>query len=154
MLPDYSSLGDDPEIICIRLMLPKPSGLKVSPISIDGIKVCIPKQLEVPNMNMFLYTRSWLYLELCDNTHLRGFYRWRAKEKSIKNQQIMKFAIDMRHDPPVWDITCSEPSLPHWSDAPDPKVDLTGRNIVFDGLRGRLCYDDPKVDQIVVVEIE
>jgi hypothetical protein len=155
-LIDYTTqLEKDLKITCVHLVLPQPRGDEVSLISVDDMpmnNIKIPKQ----GLATHRYTAHSQYLDVCDGTQLRGFCRAKPKQEffePIEIQHVMKFLIDTRQDP--WAITWSEIAPAEWKDAADPEVDTTGRSIVFDGLRGRLCYVHPEVEgEAVVVEIE
>jgi len=133
----------------IDLTLPKPSGLEVLPMTVGmhNISLNIPTQERI---------RCFQYLDLCDGRLLRGFYGGKPLG-GLYQRHVMKFAIDVSQD--RWDFSHSPAQMLateyEWSDVADPAVDAIGRDIVFDGLRGRLCYVDREIkDQIVVVDVE
>ncbi|KAF8549631.1 hypothetical protein OG21DRAFT_567285 [Imleria badia] len=135
------------KITCIDLILPKPSGSKVTRMTIhDGPVIHVREEC----------TAHSPYVDVWGHTQLRGFYRIIPNQHSIdpmENQHVMKFTADMRQDPCA--VSCSQMAPAEWSEAADPKVDMTGTEIRFDGLRERLCYVHPQVEhEIVVVEIE
>ena len=134
-------------VTCIDLILPKSSGPKVLPMTVDIHHISIPKE----GVKTSCYVDSFQYLELCDDRLLRGFYMERHDVDDHSQKIIMKFTIDTSQDPLA--ITCGQMMRTEWSDIADPGFNLGG--IVFDGVRGRLCYADSKIkDQIVVVDIE
>lgn len=148
-LLDHSSSLSGFQIICIDLMLGKPSGLAVSDMTIYyrpkiGIQIAGG------------YKEFALHVDVCDETQLRGLYWGGRKGKSVnpnEDQHVMKFTIDIRRNP--WAVKYSQmvPADRHGTLA--LKAGFIWKNIKFDGLRGRLCYADPEVeDEIVVVEIE
>ncbi|KAF8549628.1 hypothetical protein OG21DRAFT_1500313 [Imleria badia] len=174
-LADHGSSLADFKIVCYELMLLKPSGLEVSEVTICN-RPAISVQIEGD------YTECAFHVDVCGDMQLRGFYLGRRKGNSAdpngnrhvmksrgfywgqrkgksvnlnESQDVMKFTIDMRRDP--WAVVCSQIAPAEWGDAVALKAGSTWRRyyIVFDGLRGRLCYVDPaSKDTIVVVEIE
>ena len=174
-LVDHASSLSYFNIICYDLMLPKDSGLgSVSEMTVVNRPV-IRVQIEGD------YTESSLHVDVCDDMRLRGFYCARSKVKLVvpnetrhdkkskgsrsgkrkgrsvsvyQHRYVMKFTIDMRQDP--WAVVCSQMAPAEWHDAVALRaVPIWRRNIVFDGLGGRLCYVDPACkDNIIVVGIE
>ena len=146
---EYYNSRFDLKVTRIDLTLPK-SGLEILPMTVG-----------VRNTRLSILTRARIkcfqYIDLCDDDKLlRGFYGGKPIE-GLYNQHIMKFAIDVSQDRWVFSHSPAQiaPTECQWSDAADPAVDAIGRNIVFDGLRGRLCYVDREIkDQIVVVDVE
>lgn len=136
------------KIKSIDLMLPKTSDLEVARMTIHDGPV-IPAQIEE------VYSEYSQCVDVCDDTQSRGFCTVRPEEdlmKSIENQHIIKFTTKMSQD--LCSVTYSQMAPVKWSDAEDSE-DVAASSIVFDGLRGKLCYVHPEVpDQIVVVEIE
>ena len=136
------SYHPEPKITCIDLILPRSSGLEVLPVTVDMHDIGIPMEGIKSG-----YTG---YLGLCDDRLLRGFYRGEYRQDGQK--PIIKFTIDTSQDP--WAVTCGQLAPSEWSDISNPEVHS---DIVFDGLRGRLCYVDPKIRpqvQIVVADVE
>ena len=174
-LVDHGSSLSHFNIMCYDFMLPKYSSLdSVSEMTVVDRPV-INVQIEGD------YIESSLYVDVCDDMQLRGFYCARSKVKSVvpnetrhdkkwegsrsgkhkgrsvsvyQHRYVMKFTIDMRQDP--WAVVRGQMAPVEWHDAVAPRAAPTwGKNIVFDGLGGRLCYVDPACkDRIVVVGIE
>ena len=155
-LLDYITSRKDLKITCVYLEIPPPCNDTVSRISVDDMpsnNIKIPRQW----IETSRYPDCAQYLDVGDGALLRGFYRGRPKQKfyePVAIQHIMKFTIDTHQEP--WGVGCSEIAPAEWRDAVDPGVDtVTGKYLMFDGLRGRLCYVHPEVeDEFVVVEIE
>jgi hypothetical protein len=147
--------GMDLEIHCVDLLLGQPRGREVLPLSVYDMPV---NNIRIPieGVKTSRYAACTRYLDVGGLTELRGFYRGKPDQKSselMESQQVIKFSIDTRQDP--WAVTWSEIGPAEWRDAADPEVDKTMKGIVFDGLRGRLCYVHPEVkDEMVVVEID
>ena len=142
----HFSTSDELKVTCIDLMLPKSSGPKVLPMTVDIHHISIPKE----GVKTSRYVQCYQYLELCDDRLLRGFYRERYFSD---NQHIrtMKFTIDTSQDP--WAIACGQMAHAERSDT----ADALDTNIMFDGLRGRLCCVESEIlikDKIVVVDVE
>ncbi|KAF8549626.1 hypothetical protein OG21DRAFT_1606346 [Imleria badia] len=147
-LVDHSSSLSGFKIICRDLMLPKPSGLGVSEMTIHD-RPAIGIQIAGG------YTKFTCLVDVCDETQVRGLYWGRREGKSVdpnENQHVLKFAIDMRRDP--WSVTYSQIGPAECYEALALKEGVFWRS-VFDGLRGILRYVDPvSEDEIVVVAIE
>jgi hypothetical protein len=138
----HFSTSDVLKVPCIDLMLPKSSGLKVLPMTVDIHHISIPKE----GVKSSRYVGRYQHLELCDDRLLRGFY-W---ERHMDNRYYtMKFTIDTSQDP--WAIACGQMART------ERTTDIVGMSTMFDGLRGRLCYVGPEIlikDQIVVADVE
>jgi hypothetical protein len=67
----HFSTSKELDVTCIDLMLPKSSGLKVLPMTVDVHDISIPKE----GVKSSRYVGRFKYLELCDDRLLRGSYR-------------------------------------------------------------------------------
>lgn len=149
----YFPVDGDLRVTYIDLVLPKPSSLEVSPIAVNEIDIWIPTE------GLGMKLEDCLFLDLDDHTRLRGFYVVRPSQTlfdPINTQHTTKFMLDIRRDPPAWDTATDDVFPIKLREALDTKEDHTGRSLVFDGLRGRLCYEvGPEArDEIEVMEIE
>jgi hypothetical protein len=130
---------DGPCTSCLDLILPKSHGGLVLPITINM------HQLFKIGSGWFgsdMGRTSRLYVESSEDGHVRGFCG------VYRNFPLVKFTIDATQDKCV--ALVGEPSQPIWHHA-------AGRGLpfwmLFDGVRGRLCYIDVKGDDDVFVVV-
>lgn len=154
-LIDYYTHCDALQLVCIDLTLPKrfTTSTELLPITIEERRISLPRE----RVRLSRYVSCCQYLDVSDDGHIRGFYRGKKRPKRkerawdvIESQHILKFAIDTTEDP--WAITRGQIGPAGWSEEVDPDVDHLGKNIVFDGMRGKLYYRHD--DEMMVVDIE
>ncbi|KAF8430978.1 hypothetical protein L210DRAFT_3561275 [Boletus edulis BED1] len=123
------NVEDELHISCIDLTLPKHSSTDVVlPVTTDLQEIA---RVRVPHGSSANLER---YVDFSDDGHVRGFYHFSRPRGGFRwwsaNHFIMRFAIDASRDNCVADLGLI--LVPRWRQA---------RNIWFDGVRGRVCYD-------------
>ena len=142
-LLDYSSRRGDLRVARIDLTLPEPCADDVSPMTVEMRHYMLPRE-GIPTS---YYRTRFQYVDVSEEGHIRGFYRG---YRGVPNDHVMKFTIDSRQD--EWVINCGKLLPAEWSDLGDTWLD---ESIMFDGMRGKICFSDPKnYKNIVVVDIE
>lgn len=155
-LIDCNRYRFEPQVLCIDLMFPlaRSPAVQVLPITIGMRYISFARE----SVSVSWYEAWCQYVDVSDDGYIRGFCRGERGPKprpwdsdpSRTSDGILKFTIDTTRDP--WAVRCS----PIWSAQPwsddDPMVNGRVRDIVFDGMRGRLCYGYS--NDIVVVDVE
>lgn len=156
----YTYRPVEPQLECFELILPKRSTVEVLPITIGEHRITGSlRARERVQARINNYFTCCQYIDISDDGHIRGFYRGGSRQKwfwdPMENQHVLKFTIDMTRDP--WTVVNGRTARPEWREKDDPYSDLTGREMMFDGMRGKLCYRRPDEwadDRIIVVDIE
>jgi hypothetical protein len=142
-LLDYTSRYSDFQVARIDLTLRKPCADDVSPMTVEMRHYRLPRE----GMPTCHYRIRFHYVDVSEEGHVRGFYRG---YRGIPNEHVMKFTIDTRQD--EWVIDCGKLLPAEWSHLGDTWLD---EGIMFDGMRGKICFSDPRnYKNIVVVDIE
>ena len=128
--------GDNLTFSCIDLTLPNRSVMDaVVPMNID-----IHEFAHVNRRWFSLYTDRTCYIEFSDDGHVRGFWRFFVPHVTSGSMRsscpVMRFTIDASQDRCV--AVLGRIMAPQWKQVADPPQ---ARNIMFDGVRGMLCYD-------------
>ena len=148
---------DELRIICIDLTLPPtiPCAVDPLPINVDirSFSLKQPRQGLMRSRH-----ETWRpYVDASEDGYIRGFYRAKTKGKwgasPLENFHVLKFEVDTRHGAHA--IRCGQMAPAKWQYEVDPAVDMTGTEIAFDGMRGRLCFSHPTRDhEIIVLDVE
>jgi hypothetical protein len=153
-LLDSTYLGRDFRVTRIDLTLPEPRADEVSPMTVDMREY---KLLNYQSQPTIRYETSLQYVDVSEEGVVRGFYRGilpvqhKGSSFEVENDDVMKFTIDTRQD--KWVVKRGKLSPAEWSHLEDTWLD---ESIMFDGMRGKICFSDPNEDyeNVVVLDIE
>jgi hypothetical protein len=138
-------LGRDFQVTCIDLTLPEPCADKVSPMTVEMRHYMLLNESQ-PISRYEIYNK---YIDVSEEGVVRGFYRGipLCPTRFLEDaDHIMKFTIDTRQD--EWVIDCGKFSPAEWSHLVDMRLPEA---IVFDGMRGKICFRHTTDYKYVVV---
>jgi len=148
-LLDYTASPGKFQVTRVDLTLPEPRANGVSPMVVEMQHYKFPNEGQ-PTSG---YETCSQYVDVSEEGEVRGFYRGilpRRPSEEYENDHIMKFTIDTRQD--EWVVDCGELVPAEWSHL---GVTRLNENIMFDGMRGKICFGDPEYDRsMFVVDIE
>jgi hypothetical protein len=149
-LLDYTTYSRSFQVTRVDLTLPEPRADCVSPMAVKVQHYRLPNEGEPTSCHGICFQ----YVDVSEEGEVRGFYREIPRRRVFEaygdGHTIMKFTIDTRED--EWVIDCGKLLPVEWSHVGNTWVN---ERIMFDGMRGKICFGDPLYYRnMVVVDIE